>query len=194
MVLRLTATPPPVWSGSPKATISPGCDPRRAIHELIGASSYRRLQHMDWSLYRCGRAGHITYAPEEPHLLEHVRGQTGAAELWRCLRCGSYVTGGPHGSGPADAAPAVRRGKQIRSDLFLKLFAIERGIRFVIFGAVAYGIWRFSNSNSIAQAINNDLPIVRTFAWHLGFPLSHAQLDSIHRQPHVSSYNLPLHS
>ena len=147
---------------------------------------------MDWSLYRCGRVGHITYAPEEPHLLEHVRGQTGAAELWQCLRCGTYVTGGPHGSGPADAAPAVRRGKQIRSDLFLKLFAIERGIRFVIFGAVAYGIWRFSNSNSIAQAINNDLPIVRTFARQLGFTLNHALLDRIHSLLHVSSSNLRL--
>ena len=131
-------------------------------------------------------------APEEPHLLEHVRGQTGAAELWRCLRCGSYVTGGPHGSGPADAAPAVRRGKQIRSDLFLKLFAIERGIRFVIFGAVAYGIWRFSNSNSIAQAINKDLPIVRTFARQLGFTLNHALLDRIQSLLHVSSSNLRL--
>ena len=147
---------------------------------------------MDWSLYRCGRVGHITYAPEEPHLLEHVRGQTGAAELWRCLRCGSYVTGGPHGSGPADAAPAVRRGKQIRSDLFLKLFAIERGIRFVIFGAVAYGIWRFSNSNSIAQAINKDLPIVHTFAKQLGFTLNHALLDRIQSLLHVSSSNLRL--
>ncbi len=147
---------------------------------------------MDWSLYRCGRVGHITYAPEEPHLLEHVRGQTGAAELWQCLRCGTYVTGGPHGSGPADAAPAVRRGKQIRSDLFLKLFAIERGIRFVIFGAVAYGIWRFSNSNSIAQAINKDLPIVRTFARQLGFTLNHALLDRIQSLLHVSSSNLRL--
>ena len=147
---------------------------------------------MDWSLYRCGRVGHITYAPEEPHLLEHVRGRTSAAELWQCLRCGTYVTGGPHGSGPADAAPAVRRGKQIRSDLFLKLFAIERGIRFVIFGAVAYGIWRFSNSNSIAQAINKDLPIVRTFAKQLGFTLNHALLDRIQSLLHVSSSNLRL--
>src|SRR5258708_2777976 len=192
MVLRLTATPPRIWSRSPKASTNPGSCRRPALHELIGASSYRRLQHMDWSLYRCGRAGHITYAPEEPHLLEHVRGQTSAAELWQCLRCGTYVTGGPHGSGPADAAPAVRRGKQIRSDLFLKLFAIERGIRFVIFGAVAYGIWRFSNSNSIAQAINKDLPIVRTFARQLGFTLNHALLDRIQSLLHVSSSNLRL--
>jgi uncharacterized membrane protein (DUF2068 family) len=147
---------------------------------------------MDWSLYRCGRVGHITYAPEEPHLREHLRGQTAVAELWQCLRCGTYVTGGPHGEGPADAAPAVRRGKQIRSDVILKLFAIERGIRFVIFGAVAYGIWRFANSNSIAQAIKRDIPIIRTFARQLGFTLNHALLEKIRSLLHVSSSNLRL--
>jgi uncharacterized membrane protein (DUF2068 family) len=147
---------------------------------------------MDWSLYRCGRVGHITYAPEEPHLREHLRGQTAAAELWQCLRCGTYVTGGPHGEGPADAAPAVRRGKQIRSDVILKLFAIERGIRFVIFGAVAYGIWRFANSNSIVQAIKRDIPIIRTFARQLGFTLNHALLEKIRSLLHVSSSNLRL--
>ena len=147
---------------------------------------------MDWSLYRCGRAGHITYAPDEPHLREHMRGQTAAVELWQCLRCGTYVTGGPHGTGPADAAPAVRRGRQIRSDLILKLFAIERGIRFVIFSALAYGIWRFSNSGSIAAAINRDLPIVRTFARQLGFTLNHALLAKVQSLLHFSSSNLRL--
>src|SRR5260221_14213978 len=126
MVLRLTATSPRIWSRSPKATINPGSYRRPALHELIGASSYRRLQHMDWSLYRCGRAGHITYAPEEPHLLEHVRGQTSAAELWQCLRCRTYVTGGPHGSGPADAAPAVGRGGPRTSGRRLQPFPPDR--------------------------------------------------------------------
>lgn len=147
---------------------------------------------MDWSLYRCGRVGHITYAPDEPHLREHLRAQTAAAELWQCLRCGTYVTGGPHATGPADAAPAVRRSRQIRSDLILKLFSIERGIRFVIFSALAYGIWRFSNSGSIADAINRDLPIVRTFAKQLGFTLNHALLTKIQSLLHISSSNLRL--
>lgn len=147
---------------------------------------------MDWSLNRCGRVGHITYAPEEPHLREHLRAQTAATELWQCLRCGTYVTGGPHGGGPADAAPAVRRGRQIRSDLILKLFAIERGIRFVLFGALAYGIWRYAKSDSIGQAIKNDIPIVQTFAKQLGFTLNHALLGKINSLLHVSSSNLRL--
>jgi uncharacterized membrane protein (DUF2068 family) len=147
---------------------------------------------MDWSLYLCGRVGHITYAPDEPHLREHMRAQTPAAELWQCLRCGTYVTDGPHGSGPAAEAPALRRGKQIRGDLILKLFAIERAIRFIIFGAVAYGIWRYANSHSIAAAIKKDIPIVQTFARQLGFTLNDALLDKIQSLLHVSASNLRL--
>jgi uncharacterized membrane protein (DUF2068 family) len=147
---------------------------------------------MDWSLYRCGQIGHVTYAPDEQHLREHVRGETGAAELWQCLRCGTYVTGEPHASGPAADAPAIRRGKQIRGDLILKLFAIERGIRFVIFGGVAYGIWRFANSSTIAQAINKDIPIIRNFARQLGFTLNHALLAKVQSLLHISSSNLKL--
>jgi uncharacterized membrane protein (DUF2068 family) len=147
---------------------------------------------MDWSLYRCGRVGHITYAPEEPHLREHMRAKNAAAELWRCLRCGSYVTGAPHSSGPAAGAPAVKRGKQIRGDLILKLFAIERAIRALIFGALAYGIWRYARSHSIAQAIKKDIPIVRTFAKQLGFTLNDALLDKIQSLLHVSASNLRL--
>ena len=147
---------------------------------------------MDWSLYRCGQIGHVTYAPHEPHLREHMRGETGGAELWQCLRCGTYVTGEPHGSGPAIDAPAIRRGKEIRGDLILKLFAIERGIRFVIFGAVAFGIWRFANSRSIAQAINKDIPLVRDFAKQLGFTLNHALLEKIQSLLHINSSNLRL--
>jgi uncharacterized membrane protein (DUF2068 family) len=147
---------------------------------------------MDWSLYRCGRVGHVTYAPDEQHLREHMRGETGAAELWQCLRCGNYVTGEPHSSGPAAGAPAIRRGKQIRGDLILKLFAIERGIRFIIFGGVAYGIWRFANSSSIAQAINKDIPLIRDFAKQLGFTLNHALLEKIQSLLHISSSNLKL--
>jgi uncharacterized membrane protein (DUF2068 family) len=148
---------------------------------------------MDWSLYRCGRIGHITYAPDEPHLREHMRANTAAGELWQCLRCGTYVSGTPHGSGPAAAAPAVHRGKQIRGDLILKLFAIERMFRVIIFGAVAYGIWRFAGSRlSITEAINRDIPIVRTFARQLGFNLNHALLSKVQSLLHISTSNLHL--
>lgn len=148
---------------------------------------------MDWSLYRCGQAGHVTYAPDEPHLRQHLSANTAASELWQCLRCGAYVPGAPHGSGPADSAPAIRRGKQIRSEFILRLFAIERMIRVVIFGAVAYGIWHFAGSRlTITEAIDRDIPIIRTFARQLGFSLNHALFDKIHTLLHISSSNLHL--
>ena len=92
---------------------------------------------MDWSLNRCARVGHVTYAPDEPLLREQMHSATRSAELWQCLRCGTYVPGSPDGSGPAADAPRVKRSRQIRADMFLKLFAIERAIRVLIFGGVA---------------------------------------------------------
>jgi len=148
---------------------------------------------MDWSLYQCGRSGHITYAPDEPHLREHLHGTTASAELWQCLRCGTYVEGEPHGTGPVDGAPAVKRGKQIRGDLILKLFAIERALRVIIFGAAAFGLWRFAGSRfSLTQAINRDIPIVRTLFRQLGFNLNHALLNKVQSLLHISASNLRL--
>lgn len=148
---------------------------------------------MDWSLYQCGRSGHITYAPDEPHLREHLHGKTASAELWQCLRCGTYVTCEPLGAGPVASAPAVKRGKQIRGDLILKLFAIERALRVVIFGAVALGVWRFAGSRfSLSEAINKDIPIIRTLFRQLGFNLNHALLDKVQSLLHISASNLRL--
>ncbi len=148
---------------------------------------------MDWSLYQCGRSGHITYAPDEPQLREHLHGTTASAELWQCLRCGTYVQGEPQGTGPVASAPAVKRGKQIRGDLILKLFAIERALRVIIFGAAAFGVWRFAGSRfSLTQAINRDIPIVRTLFRQLGFNLNHALLDKIQSLLHISASNLRL--
>jgi uncharacterized membrane protein (DUF2068 family) len=148
---------------------------------------------MDWSLYQCGRSGHITYAPDEPHLREHLHGTTASAELWQCLRCGTYVAGEPQGTGPVDGAPAVKRGKQIRGDLILKLFAIERMLRVIIFGAAAFGILRFAGSRiSLSQAINRDIPIIRTLFRQLGLNLNHALLDKLQSLLHISASNLRL--
>ncbi len=148
---------------------------------------------MDWSLYRCGRVGHITYAPDEPHLREQMHGSTASAHLWQCLRCGAYVAGEPLGSGAAADVPAVRRGKQIRGDLILKLFAIERGIRVIIFGAVAYGVWRFANSRlTLTAAIKKDIPVIQALFRELGFSLSRGLLEKVRSLLHVSSSNLHL--
>ncbi|HVB41278.1 MAG TPA: DUF2127 domain-containing protein [Streptosporangiaceae bacterium] len=146
---------------------------------------------MDWNLYKCGRAGHITYAPDESQLRAHMHARTGSAELWQCLRCGTYVTGEPHGTGPAAQAPMVKRGKQIRGDLILRLFAIERALRVLLFGVAAYGIWRFASSRlTLTQAINRDVPIVRSLFKQLGFSISHSLLSKVQSLLHVSSTKL----
>jgi uncharacterized membrane protein (DUF2068 family) len=132
---------------------------------------------VDWSLLGCGRSGHVTYAPDEPELREQLSAQTAAGEAWRCLRCAAFVPGVPDGTGPAAQAPAVRRGKQVRSVLILRIFAVERYLRTLVFGAAAYAVWRFAGAKeSIEQAYNREYPIVRTMFRQLGYNVDRSKL------------------
>jgi uncharacterized membrane protein (DUF2068 family) len=130
---------------------------------------------MDWSLYRCGRAGHVTYAPDEPPIREQMRAQTASGELWRCIRCGTFVPGDPHGSGPVATAPVLRRGQEIRSEVILRFFAVERFLRFLLFVAIAYGIWRFANGRTLT-AWQRELPVIRALFRGLGYNINHSGL------------------
>ena len=146
---------------------------------VTGAERGRRgySQEVDWSLYGCARKGHVTYAPDEPALRERLTAQTADGTAWRCLRCGAFVTDGQHGSGPAAAAPQVRRGTEIRSQLVLRVFAVERFLRFLFFAAAAYGVWRFRYDQAgIERAYNNDLPAIRALYRDLGFDVNHSRL------------------
>ena len=137
---------------------------------------------MDWSLFGCARKGHVTYAPDEPDLRDRLMAPTAGGTAWRCLRCGTFVNIGQpgksqHGGGPAAAAPLPRRGRELRDELILRVFAVERLIRFVIFAAAAYGVWRFSYDRAgIQRAFNNDLPAIRALYQDLGFNVSHSKL------------------
>jgi uncharacterized membrane protein (DUF2068 family) len=132
---------------------------------------------MDWSLLGCGARGHITFAPDEPELRERLSVTTPEGASWRCLRCGTFVIGEPASGGPVSAAPRVRRGKELRSAFILRLFAVERCLRALIFGALAIAIWRFSGSRlSIEQAYDQMLPAVRTLLRELGFNVNHNKL------------------
>jgi uncharacterized membrane protein (DUF2068 family) len=103
--------------------------------------------------------------------------ETAAGTAWRCLRCGAFVTDGQHGSGPAAEAPLVRRGKEIRSQLILRVFAVERFLRFLIFGVAAYGVWRFRYDQAgIERAYNHDLPDIRALYRDLGFDVNNSRL------------------
>jgi len=136
---------------------------------------------VEWSLFGCARKGHVTYAPDEPELRDRLMTPTAGGTAWRCLRCGTFVTHGlhrtEHRTGPAAAAPLPRRGKELRDELILRAFAVERFIRFVVFAAAAYGVWRFKyDRGHIQQAFNHDLPAIRELYTDLGFNFDHSKL------------------
>jgi len=132
---------------------------------------------VDWSLLDCGRRGHVTYAPAEVDVRRQLRAQTESGEAWRCLRCGTFVTGEPQLTGPAAQAPAVRRGKEIRSALILRVFAVERFVRALVAGILAFAVWRFEYSRqSVAAAFQRDLPALRSLFHQLGFNISNSKL------------------
>jgi uncharacterized membrane protein (DUF2068 family) len=132
---------------------------------------------VDWSLFGCARKGHVTYAPDEPDLRSRLSAATAGGPAWRCLRCGAFVTDGQHGSGPAAAAPLIRRGKELRSELILRVFAVERFLRFLIFAGAAYGVWRFKYDRAgIQRAFDSDLPAIRALYRDLGFDVNHSKL------------------
>jgi uncharacterized membrane protein (DUF2068 family) len=132
---------------------------------------------VDWSLLTCARKGHVTYAPDEPGLRRSLRVGTPAGEAWRCLRCGAYVHGPPRGAGPADEAPPVPRGRQLRDAFIMRLFAVERAIRGLVVLAAAYGVWRFSqHRGSIQRIFQEDLPLLRPLAGKLGWDLDHSKI------------------
>ena len=132
---------------------------------------------MDWSLLGCGRSGHATYAPAEAELRARLSVPTAAGLAWECLRCGTFVPGEPAGSGPAAAAPDVRRGKDLRSAFILRVFAIERYFRTLVFGIAAVAVWRFEYSRaSIEAAFDREYPVVRTLLSQLGYNVDRSKL------------------
>jgi uncharacterized membrane protein (DUF2068 family) len=132
---------------------------------------------VDWSLLACGRSGHVTYAPAEPGVRKRLSAQTESGEAWRCLRCDTFATGDPQLSGPAAEAPAVRRGKEIRSAFILRIFAIERFVRAVGAGLLAFVVWRIGNSRQSAErSLDRELAAFRGLFHDVGYRIEHSKL------------------
>jgi uncharacterized membrane protein (DUF2068 family) len=133
---------------------------------------WRPLKSFDWNSRSCGLHGHATYAPTEPALAARLQALTPSGGAWRCLRCGAYVLGTPRGSGPADAAPIVLRGRALRDTFILRFLAVDRFTRGFLLVALAYGIWRFDGSRTaLRQVLNSYLPAVEPLASKLGVDL-----------------------
>ncbi len=149
---------------------------------------------MDWSQLGCGATGHVTFAPEEPALRSRLGVATQEGPAWRCLRCGTFVLGEAAATGTADSAPQVRRGKEVRSAVILRIFAVERFLRALIFAALAIAVWRFSVSRqSLEQSYDQALPPLKTLLRDLGFSIEHSKvLGLIHEafttDPRILAY------
>jgi uncharacterized membrane protein (DUF2068 family) len=119
--------------------------------------------HDRWELRTCARRGHVTYAPDDDALATRLSGTTGLGEVWRCLRCGDFVTGPPHGRGSADDAPLVLRGKALRQAIIVRALAVERWIRALLIAFAAWAVWKFHGAQgSIQAALDRDLPLLRS--------------------------------
>jgi uncharacterized membrane protein (DUF2068 family) len=125
-----------------------------------------------WELRSCGRHGHVTWKPSETDLADRLSVDTVDGEAWRCLRCASFVVGPPGGSGPAEDAPVVLRGKALRDAFILRLLAAERFIRGLLLVALAYGIYQFNGAqDSLEQVFREYLPTLKPLAAKLGIDL-----------------------
>ncbi|MEZ0362775.1 DUF2127 domain-containing protein [Mycobacterium sp. pUA109] len=125
---------------------------------------------VDFALRSCGLRGHATFAPDEPTLRERLKADTPAGEAWRCLRCETFVVGPPRGSGPADTAPEVPRGRLLRDRTLMRLLAAERALRCVVFLLLAVGVVKVRGSRAqLQQAFEQDLPLLRPLADQIGW-------------------------
>src|SRR5258708_31449464 len=139
---------------------------------------------VDWSLLSWGGAGHVPHAPAEFEVRKQVSAQTESGEAWRCLRCGTFVPGEPQLSGPAAQAPGVRRGQEIRGALILRVFAVERFVRALIAGALAFGVWRIEYSRvTVEDAFQREFPSLRALFRQLGFNISNSKLLGLIHHP-----------
>ncbi|KIZ19252.1 DUF2127 domain-containing protein [Streptomyces natalensis] len=130
---------------------------------------------IDWDRRTCARRGHITYLPHEEHLRNKLRAGTALGEAWRCLRCGDFALGAPHGSGPAADAPLVPRGKVLRDLFLLRFLAVERAVRGVFIVLAAFGVWQFSNrKDAVRRFFDEYIAVLRPVARHFNYDLDHS--------------------
>lgn len=128
-----------------------------------------------WELVTCALSGHVTYVPDEEELAKRLSGTTGLGEVWRCLRCGDFALGEPHGRGHADEAPLIMRGKALRQAIIVRSLGIERFFRAIVLVLAAWAVWKFRGARGAIQAtLDRDLPIFRA----AGFKVD--QMSAIH--------------
>lgn len=120
----------------------------------------------------CGWRGHVTYRPDETALASRLVVETVAGPAWRCLRCGSFVPGEPAGSGPANEAPVVLRGKPLRDAVILRLLAVDRFVRGSFLLILGAALWYFDNHrDAVRDYVERDLPSLKPLTEEMGVDL-----------------------
>jgi uncharacterized membrane protein (DUF2068 family) len=128
---------------------------------------------MDRNLRTCSRKGHVTYAPDEPEFRAKLEAHTPLGDGWRCLRCGTYVLGDAHGTGPADDAPILLRGKALRAAFILRALAIERWVRALILLLLAAAVFKLKTTQaSIQDLVDKDIKSLKPFFDQIHFNVS----------------------
>jgi len=128
---------------------------------------------VDWNLRSCSRRGHVTYAPDEAEFRAKLEATTPLGDAWRCLRCGTYVLGEPHGAGPAEDAPVLLRGKALRAAFILRALAIERWVRGTILLLLAAAVFKLKSTQaSIKEYVDRDLKALKPFFNQIHFNVS----------------------
>lgn len=129
----------------------------------------RPLAHAAREVRSCGWRGHVTYAPDEPAYAARISVDTVAGTAWRCLRCGAFVPGEPRGSGPADQAPVVLRGRLLRDAWILRLLAVDRFVRGTLLLLLAGVLVYFDERrDTLRSYVEEDLPSFRPLVDELG--------------------------
>ncbi|MFD8594159.1 DUF2127 domain-containing protein [Kitasatospora sp. NPDC059646] len=141
------------------------------------------MRRRDWDRHTCARRGHITYAPDETDLRERLHAATALGTAWRCLRCGDFALGEPHGSGPAEDAPLVPRGKALRDLFILRFLAVERLLRGLLIVVAAWAVWKFSNSqDAVRRIFDENLTVFKPVTDHFHYDLDHSPIvDTIRK-------------
>jgi uncharacterized membrane protein (DUF2068 family) len=149
---------------------------------------------MDWNLRTCARRGHVTYAPAEEEYRAKLEAETPLGDAWRCLRCGAYVLGDPHGTGPADDAPVLLRGKALRSAFILRALAIERWVRGIILALLGFAVFKLKTTQVNLQSLfERDLKTLDPFFRQIHFKVSDSTtITSIEKILHAKSSTLNL--
>ncbi|MEO9139554.1 MAG: DUF2127 domain-containing protein [Jatrophihabitans sp.] len=149
---------------------------------------------MDWNQRSCARHGHITYAPSEPEFRSRLEATTPLGDAWRCLRCGTYVLGEPHGSGPADEAPVLLRGKALRSAFILRILAVERWLRAAILLLLALAVVKLKSTQvGLHDLFDKDLTALRPFFDQVHFDVKDSStIESIEKLLNAKSTTLNL--